>query len=480
MREVFSALLILCSSATALFASASELDVTDFAKLALQQSDAARDLRDTLLDRSLDLDLAEHQFTTQWVPVARLAVSDGASTQALGMEARRQSTFGPELAVGVTAERRSAATSGQLDSNAVNGYVRISQGLFRGWGERYNRASLTRVELNEQRERMQAQRRRQDIILSAVQTWYNAALSALLIEKSGQALERAQRNVELALARQSVGLVSKVDVYRAELAALTAESALQDQLRTHQRSLEALYEMVGQAPDGRLAPTTELAVVVPLMPEHWEREILDLRADWMAHRIDVELSDLGIYLAQRETLPDLRLVYEASRGGAGPSPGAAMRDARSEWAVRLELRSQFDMTRERAALTRETLNQGRLMRRQDALERQIRREAREAFEDLRAEERRQTIAQARLAQAQGALELSHFRFERGLSDNLDVIDAELAYSEAELDVVRARVAYNLAGVRWAHGVGVLDLDWLRLSVGAKPPEPLRQQTEEGS
>ncbi|MFB3089667.1 MAG: TolC family protein [Acidiferrobacterales bacterium] len=80
------------------------------------------------------------------------------------------------------------------------------------------------------------------------------------------------------------------------------------------------------------------------------------------------------------------------------------------------------------------------MRDGQALKRRLFREAREALQDLIAEDRRHRVSRERLKQAKKALKLADIRYRRGLSNNLDVLDAEAAYSAAELDILRTLVA----------------------------------------
>ena len=72
-----------------------------------------------------------------------------------------------------------------------------------------------------------------------------------------------------------------------------------------------------------------------------------------------------------------------------------------------------------------------------------------------------------IEQAEKALDLALIRYERGLSDNLELLGAEAAFAAAELNIIQGRVAYNLSAVRVAHALGVLSLEWLQLSLPAK-------------
>ncbi len=296
-------------------------------------------------------------------------------------------------------------------------------------------------------------------------------LAQRTVEASEQSLKRSREILEASRARQAAGLVSKQDVYRAELAVLNAENALEDRRRALRDALEALHELIGLSGTGRIAVDTEIRELVPVLPRDWKDGVLERRADWLAYKTRLKISELALYKAQRDLLPDISLDVMLERKGLGNSFGEASSLDESNWSVQLELRSTLDNFQEKLALSRERINAARLKREGQALKRKIQREARNAMEDLQADERRYRIAVRKLEQARQSLELARIRYERGLSDNLDLIDAQTAYAEAELEILRSRVAYNIGVVELGHAIGVLDMEWLTMVLHTPPGPP---------
>lgn len=441
-----------------------KVDLVGYATLALKHSDSAHNLHDDLLMKQLGVDSAKFQYQTKLVPLANFSVGADQAAQRVGVEAQRTIEFGTSFATGVRTNKVTSDVFEVQNPYHSSAFVRVSQGLFRRWGRAYNRFGLSAAELEKRKGELRGRRQRQDIILEAVQRFHAAVLSQHLVDKSQQALDRASKHLTAADARYSVGLVSKVDVYRAELARLSAEDALKDQIRAQQRDDERLHDLAALRELGTLSLEQTIVRMTPVIPENWQETILQHRSDWQTHLIDLEIAGLSLHQAERNTQPDVSIGLIAEREGFGDSVDESAELEQSDLTLQLQLRSTFQLFEENVTLRQQQLNQARLRRDGEASKRRIYREAREAFEDLGAEDRRHRISRERLQQARKALELAEIRYRRGLSNNLDILDAEAAYSAAELDILRTLVAYNVAAVRLGHALGILDVSWLRASL----------------
>lgn len=435
--------------------------------LALTQSDTAFDLRDTLLFSRMDISSAEHRFDTRIVPLTNFGIRQGTGSQQIGLELRKETGLGSSIAYGMVGNRIDD-NAGYVVENSTNAraYVRVSQGLFRRWGARYNLNDLNVAQLRQKEEEIKAERARQALILTAVKKYYDLTLAGQLLAKTEKALERNREHLNSAVSRQSVGLVSKVDVYRAELALLDAESARENQLRQRQRGEDAFREMVRLAGDRAVQVPEEIEKMVPVIPESWEEDLWQTHLDWQAHRVRVEINEAETFKAKQNLAPDVGLSFVLEQRGEGDSAEDALSLDDTNWAVQLEMMSTFDRFNEESALVRKKVEKAKLQRGKEALQRKIAREARDAFQDLLSEERNHQINIKRLEQAKMALDLANTRYEKGLSDNLTVLDAETAYSEAEVNISRSMTAYNVAATTLAYNLGILDRDWVAMSLEA--------------
>jgi hypothetical protein len=139
------------------------IDLQRYIELAVQLSDQVRDIDDDLVARQLDIDMAQLSFETRVTPLANFNVGAAADTRSVGLEARRRNEFGTEVGVGLESSQFASNTFVVVNPYTTRAYLRVSQGLLRNWGRRYNRMGLTVAELQREKELLGAERRRQDL-----------------------------------------------------------------------------------------------------------------------------------------------------------------------------------------------------------------------------------------------------------------------------------------------------------------------------
>ncbi len=443
------------------YCDTNNLYIIEYVRLSLINSDHSHSLQESLQSSQLNLDTAAHTYATQWIPLANIGYGTTTQSQALGLEARKATEWGTQLTLGVSLDR-SQTDTGAANADSTTRYLKLSQGLLRSWGVRYNRATLTRAETQANKQALLVEQGRQDLILSAIQRYHDVALAGKALSQSRESMARSQHHLEAARSRQSVGLVSKVDVYRAELALLNAESAHEAQIRAQERALEAFNELIGRGmADAAHVDAAEIAPLAAIVPANWEQQLPDAHLSWSAYLLEKSILDLDLYVAQRALLPDLSFNLSVARAGNATTPTLSQSQNSSTWSAQLQLRSTFDNFQERTALAQAQLREQQFNREGDALKRQIMRNVREAQAELRSAEKRILIAHASQKQSEQALDLAKFRYERGLSDNVDLLDSEAAFSAAQIERLRAVVNANLAAARLAHAMSILNLEWLQ-------------------
>lgn len=450
--------------------SFSQVTILDAVDLVINQSDLAMDFEDNLRLKDMDVEVVAHRFTTKLVPLTNIGFVQGTGSQQLGLEFRRDIPTGLGLSYGVVANR--VDDNGDYEvTNPVNAraYVKVSQGFFRRWGTKYNLTDLTIAELRAKEEGIKAKHSQQGLILKTVGSYYDLVLAKQLVGKAENALKRSGENLESAMGKQSVGLGSKVDVYRAELALLEGQRLLMAHKRELRRKRNYLRELLRYEREDELQVSPQIELLTPLLPDTWEENILNSRLDWQAQRINFAINNHEIDRARQNLLPDLGLSFTLEQKGEGDAWSDAIELDQTNWSIQLEVLSDLDSFSEQNILDRVRLKRAKLRRSHAAMRRRIFMEVEEAYENLLTEEKNHQISKKRLAQAYSALDLAKTRYEKGLSGNLDLVDAEAAYSDAELDTVRAKKEFNLASVSLAFKLGVLDREWLEQSLPTAEP-----------
>lgn len=446
-------------------ALAKEHELVEFVKLAMVQSNVALDVRDSRTLSGLDVKVAEHQFETRIVPLTTIGFTQGTGSQQLGMEFQREMEAGTEVAYGVVGDRVDENSEYVIENTtSARAFVRISQGLFRRWGEKYNLTGVHVAHMRSGLNELSAVQTLQTLILDTSRKYYSLLLEDHLLTKSEQALERSKEHLNSAKSRQSVGLVSKVDVYRAELAALSAENAWHNQIRARQRALDDFREHLGLHEDSKLDWQEPIDKIMPIVPEEWEETIFDNRLEWRRYLANAQILQREMYKAERDLLPDVGLSFTVEQRGEGDSIDEAVELDETNWSFQVRMNSPFSSLPEESALLRKKMEQAKLRREGATLKRKIIREVKDGLADLQTAERQHQVNRRQLEQAELALDLAKIRYEKGLSDNLDMLDAEAALSDAELAISRSLVEYNNAAIHLAYVMGILNTDWLQMSV----------------
>jgi len=87
---------------------------------------------------------------------------------------------------------------------------------------------------------------------------------------------------------------------------------------------------------------------------------------------------------------------------------------------------------------------------------------RQAYLNLQDAQKRLEVARKGLEQATEALRLARVRFEAGVSPQLEISDAELAFTQAQTNLVNAQFDYLDAYAALLRAIGAIDEQYTRL------------------
>ncbi|MBI1874092.1 MAG: TolC family protein [Acidobacteria bacterium] len=197
-----------------------------------------------------------------------------------------------------------------------------------------------------------------------------------------------------------------------------------------------------------------------------ERSIIErLVASTIGRRLDVREARDRVADAQRAAmiakwnlLPDLQLNISYTRRSFGSPAGALLADLFN--GLRVSVNTTYALDRASAASGVESAHVAirAAVRAAHDLEENVAAEIRRAYRArLRAAEA-MAIQKQSLDVAQRQLRFAELRYERGLADNFDVIDAEANVFQARSDLIAATVDRALAVLALSRATGLLDPD----------------------
>ncbi|MGE3511224.1 MAG: TolC family protein [Vicinamibacterales bacterium] len=291
----------------------------------------------------------------------------------------------------------------------------------------------------------------QDVVVAAVGGAYIQAQAARARVETGRAqVETAQALLDQAQQRRIVGLAAQVDVDRSRVQLLHQQQQLIALQNDFAKLKIDLAQMIGTTPTDQY----QLGDPLPFSPgpavdlDTALRQAREQRADLRAARSLVMAAAKDVTAARAAYLPTVRV--DADYGTIGPNPSDARRTFAVVGRVRVPIwqagRIEGQIQQAEAQLAR---RQAEL----DDLERRVVGDVRKAVLDLAALAAQVEVAEQNLGVTRETLELTRQRFEAGVSDSVEVVQAQESVSTAAFDHENSVFAHNLAKQSLARALG---------------------------
>lgn len=264
-------------------------------------------------------------------------------------------------------------------------------------------------------------------------------------------ITRARSLHELARNQLNAGVATQIDVTRAEAQLAQAEQARLQQVTTLYES-ELFLKRLLDTPPGQPVQLADFAVRradANLSVFSEDRSTFEKRADYLAAQRALEVSKNDVKTATFQRLPALTLTGQYSLAAEKFTD-----DPEAGWSAGIGLSVPvFDGFRagsdKRIALSRQRAQEFRLHN----LEMQISSELHLAQQDANSRNAQVTVAETGLRLAQEELRLAQQRYQNGVADNREVVEAQTRLALADDNFVEAVYQYNLSRVELARARG---------------------------
>jgi len=379
-------------------------------------------------------------------PASALAgVSSGQAINAgqrFNLSVGKRFSPGTEVEVGTSLNRSTTNSSFALlnpDFSTRIGFS-VRQPLLDGFGEAVNLASIAQARIGIRRSRLEVRREVLDLVADVEVDYWNLAAArqrqALFLSN----LRLAKSLLDENIARREAGLATPLDVLQAEasLAARSEELILAQEAADNAE--DALRATLGILYSDTAQPLTveRLPNVLPELPPFRESVRGALASD-MESQIQLELIEqleIDRMVANNETLPDLDLfggagVLGRDSGGASAYEGAF--DARGyEWNVGVELSLPWGQRAERARLRSSVRSIYQAEAQLAEIQQELLRRLRLAWRSIASGRERLATTEASLRLNRESFEQERARYEAGLSDFRNVLEAQSDFDSAKL------------------------------------------------
>lgn len=290
-----------------------------------------------------------------------------------------------------------------------------------------------------------------DLVVLAVGGAYLQVIAARARVESARAqLDTANALYEQSRQQRNVGLVAQVDVDRSQVQLLTRKQRLVSLQNDLAKQKINLARIIGLPPveEYDISDDLPFTAAPPLEFKEVLQQAFAQRSDLKAAEAQVRAASHTVSAARSERLPSLSL--NGDYGVIGTNPAQSHGTFSASGTLRIPLwqsgRIEGDIEQANAALKQ---RQSEL----EDLKSEITGEVRSYYLDLQAASSQVEVAQQNVQVAKEALDLTRQRYEAGVTDNVEVVQAQESLASADLDYINSVFAHNLAKLSLARATG---------------------------
>ena len=347
--------------------------------------------------------------------------------------------------------------SGDLHFYNADTTVTLSQPLLRGFGPRIARRSLTSAELRRAEADRSQTLTEQQVAVDVASAYYRLVAQEAFVEVAKKSIDRATTLREASEAKLVAGLVSQLDVLRAQQLVAQAEIQVFDAESATEDARDRLVFLMGREAGERFE--VESGIPTPAAAVDVDRAVsvaLANRPDLNTALASGADAERQVSFARNQLLPQVDVNFALTRRQTADSFARSFGLDRFQFATFFAISMPVDRTPQLIEYQNALIDRDRRKRDIATLQRRIADEVKRAVRDRNRVLRSLSAAEASVEIGRKEVEVAQLRYERGLSNNLDVVTAEgnLLNAESRRISVLAEAAVSRLSFRAL--LGILD------------------------
>ncbi len=300
---------------------------------------------------------------------------------------------------------------------------------------------------------LESRNARDIVVLVTANAYLQTVAGSNRIDAVRAQVETAQALFTQATDLERAGLAPQIDVLRAQVELESQRQRLISAEHDFQKLKLQLARVIGlpvSQPFDLADKIPYAETPVPTLDETVKRA-LDSRADYHAAMARVQAAEADRRSAVTEALPSI--VVNADYGLIGPTAGDAQRTFTIVGAVRVPI---FEGGRRQGRLVQTDAVLRERRAEADDLRQRVESEVRAALLDVQASQAQLRVARGIVELARTQLTQAQDRFAAGVTNNLEVIQAQEVVATAADNQIASLYAYNVAKVTLARAMGVAE------------------------
>jgi outer membrane protein TolC len=441
---------------------------------ALSHNDRIAAQRDAATQADLGVRLAKNAFQPKVTPnILGSFGQTNVSSQTYRVDVSQRFVTGTEARVSAGAASAQIPGSALGASSDIRFYnadttLTVTQPLLRGFGTAATRRTLSGAEFRREDADRYQRLTEQQVALDVATAYYRVVSQEASAEIAQQSLARARTLRDASEAKLDAGLVSQLDVLRAQQLVSGAEDQLFDARASVGDARDQLLFLLGREPgDAALA----LDHTLP-SPDLTPVDLDEAAATALRNRVDLKSRIDGAADAARQVrfarnmlLPQVDVNLALTRRETSHALLRSFGLDGYQFATFFTIAMPVDRTAPLVDYQNAVLEETRRQRDLTTFERQLVIDVKRAVRDRDRALRTVAAADTMADISRREVDVAQLRYDRGLSNNLDVITAEGARLAADLRRLQALADAAVASLRLRATLGTLDP---RTDIGRSP------------
>jgi outer membrane protein TolC len=327
----------------------------------------------------------------------------------------------------------------------------LSQSVF-SWGKAQNGYRSASAQL--QAARQDSAKTRQETIASVTKAYYGVLVTQEFIRVSEEALARVQEQERVVRKRYEAGTVSKFDLLRTQVQVANTKPQVEKAHDGYEMTLLALKNVMGVPLDTPLELTGSLTYEPLTVDAKAATQIaLEKRADLKSLAFQKKALEHTLSIAKAGLRPNLSLAatYDYKR----PGPSGEDKWGQSATASAILYTPLFDGFSSSGRVAQAASGVRQLEIAQKQAEQGVALEVNFAVLALREAQANIESQKENVDLAKESLRIGRVRYDSGLITNLEILDAELAVTQAETNYLQALYDFQAARVNLQKAMGTL-------------------------
>ena len=291
------------------------------------------------------------------------------------------------------------------------------------------------------------------VVLAVANAYLQVIADSSTVESQQSQLSTSQALYQRAHDQRAAGVAARIDELRAQVELQTQQQRLIAAKDQRSKDMLSLARAIG-LPAGQEFALTDNVPYTPLEGVSLEKSLQDAyanRPDYKSAQEEVRAAGLSRKAAVAENLPTV--TSAADYGDIGPNFGNSHGTFTASASVKIPI---FQGTRVKADVLQADAALQQKQSEFENLKGHVDQDVRNAFFDLDSSNELVKVARSNTDLARETLAQAQDRFSAGVTDNIEVVQAQESVSSADQAYISSLYAFNIAKVQLARAVGIAE------------------------